>query len=107
MRVDRRKKKLFCSPQSYILMLILPPIHTITEKKQNGVDRGAGGKGRKKEEEEKVTCAFLFLHNSLVFPTLKQKGKRMKVSCLNSEAFQTFITLLKTLIHSHPTIMQL
>lgn len=48
MRVDRRKKKLFCSPQSYILMLILPPIHTITEKKQNGVDRGAGGKGRKK-----------------------------------------------------------
>ena len=55
--------------------------HTIAEQKKGKVEEQEIREGKKKEEEEeeeKVACVFFILPNSLIFPALKPKGKRIK-----------------------------
>lgn len=84
------------------ILLIFLQIHIITRKKRKGKDRKAGEKTMKKRWRRRKRKVILYL----IFPNLEGKGKRIKVSYLNSEVFKIFITFPETLIHSHPIIMQ-
>lgn len=67
------------------------------QETKGGKTASRRGKNEKKIVEEGEEKVILYL----IFPPLEGKGKKIKVSYLNSEAFKIFITFLRLLsIHT-------